>query len=190
LHHHWLNAYFQVSDAELPALQRLYHYSVVGWVGSEPSGFFLPVCGLQSTGMEALKYLWGFLITAASLFAFYRTHLRPMFERIKEVVFVSTSPPIRDCENDGRLLDIELEVLMKDQGDYKFIVWADGKETINTRQQTSDLGKTYSVLVELPIIPPKGVKRIEIDIRRWFRLYRFTRKELPLLPILRIGTQR
>ena len=80
-------------------------------------------------------------------------------------------------------LEVDIEIVLNEQAARKFVVFADWKPLRIVDERSRD-SLRYEVTVEVPSenLP---VTRLQVDVRRWWRLYRLTAKEVFAHPVLR-----
>ena len=126
-----------------------------------------------------LAWIWTLFVSLAAVLAFYRTHVEPKLRMIEGISLIAISPPQEYPKEPGRYVEADFEVRMREQAQYQFATWVDG-EDIPNRATSNDFGKTYMLLVNLPMQGEWLPNEFAIDIKRSWRLYWLTKKKLPI----------
>lgn len=120
--------------------------------------------------------------------AVYWKYIKPMLAERKRLIrniFTSagTSGVITGVDGPA-YMDWDWEITLNEQGVYDFVAFSDWKP-IRIIHRFSRDSRTYEVTVRVPMnYTPIG--EFEVDVRRWWRLYRLTARKVLPHPSLRV----
>lgn len=133
--------------------------------------------------MAILLSLAFLLVGVATLYLTYRQRQK----MIKNISTAGFSPGfVTTSDGHGHIedhIEVDIEIVLNEQFARNFVVFADWKplHIIDTKSRDS---LSYEVTVEVPSrnLP---INRLQVDVRRWWSLYRLTAKQVLPHPILR-----
>ena len=118
----------------------------------------------------------------ASVAALYLSYVQRQ-KMIKNISTAGFSPGFLTTSDVDSHMEADIEIVLNEKFARSFVVFADWKplHIINTKSRDS---VTYEVTIEVPSenLP---INRLQVDVSRWWRLYRLTAKQVLPHPILR-----